>query len=110
VIDLRAAHTALVLAADHLFSREGHSSAYMDAARARDNARDALARYRKTPAPDPATAADKHLAAACREWITGCPCAAPASPQECKECTDAFLAAVLKRAKTHGLEIGIHGI
>jgi hypothetical protein len=61
------------------------------------------------PVPDPA-AADQDLAAACREWITGCSCAAPASPQECKECTDAFLDAVLKRAKAHGLEIGIHGI
>jgi hypothetical protein len=56
VIDLRAAHGALVLAAGHLFSREGHSSAYTDAARARDDARDALARYRKTPTPGPAAA------------------------------------------------------
>jgi hypothetical protein len=59
--------------------------------------------------PDP-TAADQDLAAACREWIKSCSCAAAASPQECTECTDAFLAAVLKRAKAHGLEIGIHGI
>jgi hypothetical protein len=50
--------------------------------------------------------ADQDLAAACREWIKGCTCVARDTPQECKECTDGFLQAVLDRARRHGLEIG----
>jgi hypothetical protein len=49
---------------------------------------------------------DQDLAAACREWIKGCTCAARDTPQECEECTDGFLRAVLDRARRHGLEIG----
>jgi hypothetical protein len=60
--------------------------------------------------PDPTNAADKDLANACREWIKGCSCAPSDSPQECKECTDAFLTAVLTRAKNHGLKIGANAI
>jgi ribosomal protein S27E len=64
------------------------------------------------PIPDPAkrwpaaTAADRDLAAACREWIKGCSCAPADRPQDCKECTDAFLNAVLNRARKHCLRIG----
>jgi|694.fasta_scaffold16660_5 hypothetical protein len=54
--------------------------------------------------------ADKDLANACREWIKGCSCAPPDSPQECTACTNAFLNAVLTRAKNHGLEIGANAI
>jgi hypothetical protein len=60
--------------------------------------------------PDPPNAADKDLANACREWIKGCTCAPADSPQECKECTDAFLAAVLTRAKNHGLKVGANAM
>jgi hypothetical protein len=55
-------------------------------------------------------AADKDFAKACREWIRGCTCAPPDSPQECTACTNAFLNAVLTRAKNHGLEIGANAI
>jgi hypothetical protein len=51
-------------------------------------------------------AAGLDFASACREWIKGCTCAPADRPQECKECTDAFLNAVLARAKKHGLAIG----
>ncbi len=50
--------------------------------------------------------ADQDFASACREWIKGCSCAAADRPQDCKECTDAFLNGVLARAKNHGLVIG----
>ena len=60
--------------------------------------------------PDPTNAADRDLAAACREWIKGCSCASPEAPQECKECTDGFLQAVLSRAKRHGLAIGANSL
>ena len=46
---LLQAHRALVRATDHIRSREGHSAAYRDAARARDAAHDAL--VRAAPAP-----------------------------------------------------------
>ena len=59
--------------------------------------------------PEP-TNTDRDLAAACREWIKGCPCAPAARPQECAECTARFLDAVIKRAQAHGLEIGRHGL
>jgi hypothetical protein len=55
-------------------------------------------------------AADKDFASACREWIKGCSCAPSDRPQDCKECTDAFFAAVLARAKKHGLTIGINAL
>lgn len=55
-------------------------------------------------------ATDQDLAAACREWIKGCTCAARDTPQECKECTDGFLQAVLDRARRHGLEIGANSL
>ena len=29
---------------------------------------------------------------ACREWLKGCSCADVSAPEECKDCTDAFLA------------------
>jgi len=53
---------------------------------------------------------DQDLAAACREWIKGCTCAARDTPQECNECTDGFLQAVLDRARRHGLEIGANSL
>ena len=59
--------------------------------------------------PDP-TAADRDLAAACREWIKGCTCAPAARPQDCQECTAGFLDAVLKRAQAHGLTIGSNAL
>ena len=59
----------------------------------------------RSPMTKPITA-DQDLAAACREWIKGCTCAARDTPQECEECTSAFLQAVLDRARRHGLEIG----
>jgi hypothetical protein len=43
------AHQALVRAADHIRSREGHSAAYREAACARDAARDALVRATRAP-------------------------------------------------------------
>jgi hypothetical protein len=46
---LQQAHWALVRAADHIRSREGHSAAYRDAANARDAARDALVRATRAP-------------------------------------------------------------
>jgi hypothetical protein len=54
--------------------------------------------------------ADQDLATACREWIKGCTCAARGTPQECEECTDGFLQAVLHRARRHGLEIGANSL
>jgi hypothetical protein len=60
--------------------------------------------------PDPTGAVDMAFAGACREWIKGCTCAPRDAPQECKECTDAFLKAVLDRATAHGLEIGTNAI
>lgn len=54
--------------------------------------------------------ADIDFSNACREWIKGCSCAPANAPQECKECTDAFLNAVLNRAKLHGLEIGVNAL
>ena len=60
--------------------------------------------------PDAITAADKDLAAACREWIKGFTCAPVDQPQQCQECTAAFLNAVLSRAKKHGLQIGANAI
>jgi len=54
--------------------------------------------------------ADQDLAAACREWINGCTCAAKNTPQECEECTSSFLQAVLERARRHGLEIGANSL
>jgi hypothetical protein len=54
--------------------------------------------------------ADRDLAAVCREGIKGCTCAARDTPQECKECTDGFLQAVLHRARRHGLEIGANSL
>jgi hypothetical protein len=53
---------------------------------------------------------DQDLAAACREWIKGCSCAPKDAPWDCKECTDAFLRAVLNRAQRHGLPIGKHSL
>ena len=55
-----------------------------------------------------ADAADTSLAGACREWIKGCTCAPASAPQECTECPEGFLQAVLTRARKHGLEIGIN--
>ncbi len=46
---LQQAHWALVQAADHIRSREGHSAAYREAACARDAARDALVRATRAP-------------------------------------------------------------
>ena len=57
-----------------------------------------------------ATDADRDLAQACREWIKGCICAPAARPQDCPECTAAFLDAVLKRAQAHGLTIGSNAL
>jgi hypothetical protein len=54
--------------------------------------------------------ADDLFASACREWIKGCSCAPASSPQNCPECTEAFLAAVLQRAKSAGLRIGENAI
>jgi hypothetical protein len=59
--------------------------------------------------PDP-TAAERGLAAACREWIKGCTCASTGRPQDCQECTAGFLDAVLKRAQAHGLTIGSNAL
>lgn len=44
----------------------------------------------------------------CAEWIRGCSCAPADRPQDCKECTDAFLRAVLRIAERRGLEIGVN--
>ena len=54
--------------------------------------------------------ADQHLAAACREWIKGCSCAPAARPQDCEECTAAFLDAVIMRSRIHGLSIGSNAL
>jgi hypothetical protein len=56
----------------------------------------------RKPIADP----DVDLAAACREWLKGCSCAPATSPQDCPECTKAFLNALLKRAERHGIPIG----
>jgi hypothetical protein len=56
------------------------------------------------------TIADRDLAAACREWVKGCTCAAAGRSQDCQECTAGFLDAVLKRAQAHGLAIGSNAI
>jgi hypothetical protein len=53
-----------------------------------------------------ALVADLDLADACREWIKGCTCSPRNRPQDCQECTDGFLKAVLDRAQRHGLTIG----
>jgi hypothetical protein len=47
--------------------------------------------------------ADAAFAAACREFLKGCSCAEPGRPQECEECTEAFINAVVERGKDHGL-------
>jgi hypothetical protein len=59
---------------------------------------------------DSSAAADADFAAACREWIKGCTCAPADRPQECQQCTAAFLNAVLSRARKHGLRIGANAI
>ena len=61
-------------------------------------------------APDLWAAADSDLAQACREWIKGCTCAPADRPQDCSECTAAFLEAVLKRAQAYGLTIGSNAL
>ena len=47
---------------------------------------------------------------ACMIWIQGCSCSSPDNPAECKECTDAFLKAVLERARLYNLKIGGNSI
>jgi hypothetical protein len=47
---------------------------------------------------------------ACMMWIQGCSFSSPDNPAECKECTDAFLNAVLERARLYNLEIGGNSI
>ena len=46
----------------------------------------------------------------CREWLKGCTCSAKESPEECKDCTDAFLRAVKRKAKSNGDPIGENSI
>ena len=36
---------------------------------------------------------------ACKEWLKGCSCAKPNKPEECKECTQAFLNHIKNLAK-----------
>lgn len=34
----------------------------------------------------------------CKEWLKSCSCAPPDKPEECSECTDAFLSAIKSTA------------
>ena len=54
--------------------------------------------------------ADAAFADACREFIKGCSCAPASWPQNCEDCRDAFINAVLHRAKLYELEIGAYGL
>lgn len=54
--------------------------------------------------------ADAAFADACREWLRGCTCAAADAPQECEECTLAFLEAIINRARAFGVAMGENAI
>lgn len=55
-------------------------------------------------------AADAAFAKACREFIKGCSCAQKDRPQDCPECSRAFLDAVVERATLHGLQVGENAV
>ncbi len=53
---------------------------------------------------------DAALAAACKEWLKGCTCAPADAPQQCAECTNAFLESLVRRAQELGLPVGGNAI
>jgi hypothetical protein len=53
---------------------------------------------------------DESLAAACKEWLKGCTCAPADAPQQCAECTNAFLESLVHRAQQLGLPVGENAI
>jgi hypothetical protein len=53
---------------------------------------------------------DEPLAAACKEWLKGCTCAPADAPQQCAECTNAFLESLVHRAQQLGLPVGENAI
>lgn len=56
------------------------------------------------------SSAETAFSDACYEFIKGCSCAPRNRPQDCPECTEAFLEAVLDRARMFNLAIGVNGI
>lgn len=50
--------------------------------------------------------ADEAFADACRIWLSGCSCSSPGNPADCPECTNAFLEAVMERARDFDVATG----